>query len=294
MIRIACALAGLLFFASCSNKEQETPSGLKFKVVKQGEGPAPKVHDIVVFQYTLKDSKDSLWHSTYERGMPDAMRVEDSTSLSSEDGLRQMFRMVSKGDSVHVDMPVTKFFKDLFQQPVPPEIDSTLNLSFRFKVDNIMSMEEFQEFQVTLMENKMKGQKSRDEKKITDYLDKNSISAQRDTSGLHYVIHEAKGGKKPSDANCVEVSYRGSSLDTQAVFDENPSVSFPLSGVIEGWRVGIPLLGIGDSATLYIPSGMGYGPRGIPGTIAPDAILVFNVRLKGIGENYDPQTRSCK
>ena len=35
----------------------------------------------------------------------------------------------------------------------------------------------------------------------------------------------------------------------------------------------------GSTAVFYIPSNLAYGPNGIPGTIPPDAPLIFEVQL---------------
>ena len=157
MIRTAYVLIGLLALTvSCKNSEKETPSGLKFKVVKEGNGVLPKKDEIVVFQFVMKDSKDSVWSSTYDRGMPGVLMIADSAQLKSEDGMEQMFRMLSKGDSATVQMPITKLFKEVFKQPIPAEIDSTLNISYLIKVDEIMSKDSFQTFQAELMESKQK------------------------------------------------------------------------------------------------------------------------------------------
>ena len=50
----------------------------------------------------------------------------------------------------------------------------------------------------------------------------------------------------------------------------------------------------GDSATFYIPSKLAYGPQGYPGAIPPDAVLIFNVTLLDVKDEYDGSTRSCK
>jgi FKBP-type peptidyl-prolyl cis-trans isomerase len=157
-----------------------------------------------------------------------------------------------------------------------------------------MSQEQFREFQTKLMETKRNLQVSKDEEVIKKYLVSRNIQAQRDSSGLHYVLHTEKGKQKPNETSCVQVSYKGSLLEDGRVFDQNKDLTFPLPGVIEGWRVGIPLIGVGDSATLYIPSHMAYGPQGVPGAIPPDAVLIFDVKLLGTGQTYDPQTRRCK
>jgi FKBP-type peptidyl-prolyl cis-trans isomerase FkpA len=295
MIRIAYVLIGLLVLCvSCKNSEKETPSGLKFNLVEEGDGVLPKKDQVVVFQFIMKDSKDSIWSSTYERGLPGVLLIADSSQLKNEDGMEQMFRMLSKGDSATVKMPITKLFKDVFKQPVPEKVDSTLIISYLIRVEDIMSKDQFQTYQTTLMENKRKNQVGKDEKSITKYLVDKNITAQRDSSGIHYVLHKSKGGPKPTSSNCVEVNYKGKLLENERVFDQNNNLAFPLSNVIEGWKIGIPLLGVGDSATLYIPSALAYGAQGVPGAIPPDAILVFDVALLKVGEGYDQTTRSCK
>jgi FKBP-type peptidyl-prolyl cis-trans isomerase len=296
MNRISIVLLGLtLLCVACSKQtEKVTPNGLKFSVIKAGTGILPKKEDILVFDYLLKDSKDSTWNSTHEDGMPSAVMIADSTALATENGMVQMFRMLSKGDSVVMTMPVTKFFKDVIGQPVPPKIDTTVSISYFIQVKDIMRMEAFREYQSKLMEEKKKTQPAKDAALIAKYLEKNNIKAEQDSSGLRYVLHTSGGGAKPSVANCVEVKYKGKLLKDGRVFDQAEKIAFPLGGVIEGWKLGIPKLGIGDSATFYIPSGLAYGPQGYPGAIPPDAILIFDVQLLHVSAEFDQATRSCK
>lgn len=297
MNRISNVLIGLtlLLCISCDKKiEKETPNGFKFTLVKAGDGVLPKKEDILVFDYLLKDSKDSIWNNTHMEGMPSAVMIQDSSAIAGENGMVQMFRMLSKGDSVNVTLPVSKFFKDVVGAPIPNGLDSSMNISYCIQVKNIMKMDEFRTFQTEMMEKKRKSQVAKDASIITKYLADNNITAQQDTSGLMYVMHTSKGGSKPSVDNCVEVKYRGKFLKDGKVFDEAEKVSFPLNGVIPGWQLGIPMLGIGDSATFFIPSGLAYGPQGYPGAIPPDAILIFDVELLGFGGEFDQTTRTCK
>lgn len=279
---------------ACQNKVRETPNGMKYEVVSEGDGTRPMKGEIVVFDMVTQDSEDSVWSSTYKRGMPAFVQIQDSAQLDTEDGILQMFRELSKGDSVKVTMSITQFFSEFARSPLPPTVDSTLNVTHFFKIHEFITEDEFPAYQNNLMEKKATAQKSLDEKAITAFLTKENISAQRDTSGIHFVIHKSEGKQKPTPENCVEVNYEGKLLESGQTFDKNDGISFPLNQVIRGWQVGIPLLGLGDSATLYIPSDMAYGPRGVPGAIPPNSILVFNVKLTGIGEGFDPATRSCK
>jgi len=297
MNKILCGLIGmaLLLFISCSkNEEKQTPNGFKYSIVKTGDGILPKEDEVIVFDYYLKDSKDSTWNSSFEEGIPGAIQVEDSAAMATENGIIQMFRSLSKGDSVSVSLPVSEFFAKGVKSPPPNGVDTTMNIYYTIRVTDIMEMEAFKEYQTGALAKKAEMQVGKDESMITKYLSDNNINAQQDTSGLRYVIHTNKGGSKPTVDNCVEVKYTGKFLKDGQVFDKAEKISFPLHGVIPGWQVGLPLLGIGDSATFYIPSGMAYGPRGYPGFIPPDAILIFDVELLGFGSQFDEATRTCK
>jgi hypothetical protein len=143
MNRISNVLIGiaLLLCVACGSKkiEKETPNGLRFTVVKAGDGVLPKKDEILVFDHILKDSKDSVWNDTRVEGMPSAVRIQDSSAIAEENGIVQMFRMLSKGDSVTVAMSVTRFFNDMVGAPIPPGVDTALNLSYSLQVKNIMS-----------------------------------------------------------------------------------------------------------------------------------------------------------
>ena len=80
----------------------------------------------------------------------------------------------------------------------------------------------------------------------------------------------------------VKVHYTGWTTDGK-IFDSSVQrgtpIEFPLTGVIKGWQDGIPGMQPGGVRRLSIPGAMAYGARGIPGTIPPNATLVFEVQL---------------
>lgn len=288
MHKLISLLSGLtLILAACNSSQKETPSGLRFTVVEAGDGVLPKREEILVFDYQMKDSKDSVWNDTFEEGIPGATMIGDSSRISREDGMTQMFRMLSVGDSVKTTMPVTFFFENIVRQPVPPDVDSTLDITYIIKVRNITTLGEYYEL-------REKQVSERDDRSIEQYLRKNNIVAEKDSSGLQYVIHNRTGNAKPTVENCVEVKYTGRFLKNGEIFDQNDRIAFPLKQVIRGWQQGIPLLGKGDSATLFIPSRLAYGMQGYPGAIPPDAVLIFDVTLYDFGNEYDQKTQSCK
>lgn len=294
MIRIFSALiVTTMLCAACTPSEKETPNGFKYVVISSGDGVLPKKDQVVVFDYLLRDSKDSVWSDTYTHGIPIAVPIADSSNIPNEKGMFQMFRMVSKGDSIRVSLPITRFFMEVVGRPAPLDADSSLTLSYFLKVKDIMEIDAYREYQMGLLENRRVKQVSKDAAAIEEYLSSNSITAQKDSSGIMYVIHTAKGGAKPTVDNCVEVSYKGALLADGKVFDQQSRMAFPLDQVIPGWQLAIPMLGIGDSATFYIPSGLAYRSEGAQGVIPPDAVLVFDVKLLGFGKSFDPNTGNC-
>ncbi len=110
---------------------------------------------------------------------------------------------------------------------------------------------------------------------------------QTTASGLQYQVLQPGNGPKPKPTDTVRVNYRGALLDG-TVFDDSSqhggAATIPLSQVVPGWQEGIALMPVGSKYRLWIPSKLGYGETGTPGgPIPPNATLVFEVELLGIG-----------
>jgi peptidyl-prolyl cis-trans isomerase A (cyclophilin A) len=115
-----------------------------------------------------------------------------------------------------------------------------------------------------------------------------SENAVKTESGLSYkVINSGSGKVNPKATDVVKVHYTGMNVDG-SVFDSSVErgqpVQFPLDKVIRGWTEGLQLMVVGDKFTFIIPPDLAYGAGGRPPVIAPNATLIFEVELLGIGE----------
>jgi FKBP-type peptidyl-prolyl cis-trans isomerase len=102
-------------------------------------------------------------------------------------------------------------------------------------------------------------------------------------SGLQYKILKAGEGKKPTEEDTVEVSYRGTLINGKE-FDSSGSETrtFKLSEVIPGWRQALQLMPMGSKWQLVVPPDLAYGEQGMGQAIMPNTTLLFEVELVAV------------
>ncbi|MCA5003630.1 FKBP-type peptidyl-prolyl cis-trans isomerase [Sphingobacterium bovistauri] len=104
------------------------------------------------------------------------------------------------------------------------------------------------------------------------------------TEGIQYEILQEGNGAQPTPDSEVEVHYKGTLIDgTQfdSSYDRNESLTLDLNRVIEGWKIGIPLMKVGAKYRFFIPYNLAYGERA-SGAIPAYSALIFDVELLGI------------
>ena len=95
-------------------------------------------------------------------------------------------------------------------------------------------------------------------------------------------------GAPAAAGQSVSVHYTGWLTNGQkfdSSVDRNDPFNFKLGmgQVIPGWDQGVAGMQIGGKRKLTIPPNLAYGARGAGGVIPPNATLVFEVELLGIG-----------
>lgn len=303
-------LAALIVLA-CSGSEKETPNGFKFQVLKEGDGTVVKPGQYMVYHFVVMDSKDSVWADSFERGYPELAEIGDSLQAATEDGYGQMLRMLSKGDSVKFEMPVTEIFKEMAKRPVPPEIDSTLSIRYLISVEEILNKDQLAEFQSKVEqeyyaneEKKSQEQLGKDTVTINNYLESKGITATKLPSGMSYVITQEGSGPVAQSGQTVLVNYTGYLLDgtyfdssvesiaiEKGVYDSLRAARYPYqpfevtidqSSVIQGWHLALKQMNKGAKGTFYIPSTLAYGRNRRSEKIKENEILIFDLEVLDI------------
>lgn len=119
---------------------------------------------------------------------------------------------------------------------------------------------------------------------LVAYCNTNGINYTEHSSGLLYEIINPGSGANPTSTSTVSVVYTGKLVADNSIFDSraNP-VSFSMSGgLIDGWKIALPLIQKGGRIKIVIPSALGYSCTGNPPVIPANAPLFFDVTLSDV------------
>jgi FKBP-type peptidyl-prolyl cis-trans isomerase FkpA len=103
-------------------------------------------------------------------------------------------------------------------------------------------------------------------------------------NGMEFVDIQVGTGDQAVAGKQVTVHYTGWLTDGKkfdSSRDRRDPFQFALGRgqVIKGWDEGVQGMRVGGQRRLIIPPSLGYGQRGAPGAIPPNATLIFDVEL---------------
>lgn len=103
-------------------------------------------------------------------------------------------------------------------------------------------------------------------------------------AGVLYEVMQRGDGIFPTLGSIVSVYYKGMLINGK-VFDDNTTQGYPdafrLNDLIDGWKIALTRMQVGDKWRIYVPSSLGYGAISTPG-IPKYSTLIFEIELVGI------------
>ena len=108
-------------------------------------------------------------------------------------------------------------------------------------------------------------------------------------SGLQYQVVRQGDGAQAKETDSVELDYELTLMDGTIIdssYARGEHSTFPLSGVIAGFREGVMLMPMGSSYVFYIHPNLGYGDQAT-GSMEPNSLLIFKVETYSIASNAE-------
>lgn len=239
-----------------SERLTSTASGLKYQVLRAGEGNPCGQEGTFKLNYTIYSRAGKVIDSSLKRGGSALLGTVAQMRLPM---LQELPPLMAPGAIYLLEQPVA----DVFGQRVPPGLEGEATCCWRLEMSAVLVPLPVPEFKRTA-----EGQ------------------GERTESGL--LIEWLRRGEGPTlrrDQRAI-VHYAGW-LEDGTLFDssfQRGDVSnFRLDQVVPGWTEGLQRMNVGSIARLTLPWQLAYGEAG-KGEIPPRANLIFYVEVLGIEE----------
>lgn len=268
--------AGLI--VSCNDgagSSVATVSNLENDDQKAGYAYGMNIGDQVIKmnEAMVEQNEDAMNFEQIEKGLNDYLKLDEDVRESYATGQ-------------NIGMSIQNFIKqNKLEGKMEPQFIVQGLLDVMNKKETLVDMDSVHDIVNNYLMGKMEEVQGENTKVGQAFLDEQATKegVQKTESGLLYEVIEEGSGRKPSLESTVEVNYIGKTIDGN-VFDQTKGepIKFPLNGVISGWQEGLQLMNEGAKYKLYIPSELAYGERGMPGSIEPNSVLIFDVELVSV------------
>lgn len=236
----------------------ETPSGLKIlMLVKNPNGEKAKKGDQIEAHYHGTLANGKKFDSSRDRNQTFKFGLGEGRVIAGWD---EAFAILRKGERAMIIVPPSLGYGEANMGSIPP--NSTLY--FDVELVNFETPEPYVPYDVP------------------------GLDTIKLASGLKYiVIKNGVDTAKPKPGSQATIFYAGYLTDGTK-FDGNLGTfeGFDLdvynASVIQGWKEMLKLMHEGMKVRVIIPGELGYGSRGYPGVIPPNATLIFDMYMKDL------------
>lgn len=274
-----------LFEEVSSDQLVAQASGIRIFDRQAGDGTAPTIQDMVTVRYTGWLSDGCVFDSTYSHG-------EDARLLlvGLIPGWRDAMLTMTPGMIRRVEIPSELAYRELGS---PPVIPPNATLTFEIELVSVLTPVEAAATATVIAASftpTPEGGELVSDCENADYPDSapqyNDVTEDQfvvQPSGIGVFDLKVGDGNSPGENDLVNLHYTGWLTDG-CVFDSSYSrgelATFPVGGVIPGFREAILGMSAGGQRRVQIPAELGYGDTGAGGLIPPGATLVFDIVLE--------------
>lgn len=233
-----------------------TKSGLRYKIIKKGNGKFAKVGDRVWVHYFGKLSNDSIFESTQMTGEKSFYLGYGQLIKAWEEGLK----LVSE--------------EGIIQLIVPPHLGYGTTTSYKGIKPNKTLI-----FEIALLQ-------IDDKKPITPYETK-GIKAKKTKEGITYYPLKIGTGKKAKIGDNAYIHYTGYLADS-SIFDSSlknlEAVRVTVGGthIFKGWSIALQQMNKGSKFRFIIPHHLAYAEKGYKNIIPPNSDLTMDIEMQKI------------
>jgi FKBP-type peptidyl-prolyl cis-trans isomerase len=269
------------------------PDGIKIFDRVVGSGDEPKIEDLVTVNYTGWLGEGCVFDSSHARGEEAQLLL-----VALIPGWRQAMATMKPGGVRRVEIPSALAYRELGS---PPVIPANAILTFEIELVSVLTPAAASATATVVAANATPTPVptatpeggpivSCDNPGYPDsapqYGDVTEDQYTDQPSGIRVFDAKVGDGAEPDQNSTVDIHYTGWLVADGCVFDSSysrgQSVSFPVGGVIPGFRDAILGMKAGGQRRVYIPADQGYGAGGAAGAIPPNADLVFDIVLDGV------------
>src|SRR5690606_6949203 len=290
----AAVLAASVSMVACQKKTETTSDGIEYTYIKEGK-EKPKDGEYVVYHYTARTDKDSVFLSSYDFPTPGYMQYQDSVDGEIE-GINEIFQALKKGDSIVVNATAEK----IIGPGLPPFLSTGQNISLSIGVVDVLEEQVFQDYFNDLFEASQKKQTDKDVQILEEYIAENNLNATKTESGLFYVIEEEGDGPEVEAGSTVSENYTGYVLDGRVFDTSSEEVAKANNKFMEGrpyepneFQVGmgrdnpgrdegLQHVRKGSKAKLLMRSTLAYGNQQVSEEITANSVLIFDVGVTDV------------
>lgn len=253
LLSVKAAAPAPVFQQANAEKQKTTATGIKYEVLAEGSGETCKASDVFVLRYALWTPEAKLLDCSADSGQMIRGRASDMGLKF----LQELPLLLKVGGKLRAEVPAALAFGD---RPMPGLAPGSATV-WELELTEIVAVPAFS----ATPPDKLK----------------------KTASGLGYEVIKEGTGKTPAMGDPVTVHYAGWLTDGtlfDASYVRGEPAEFRLGEVIQGWNEGLQLMKEGGIYKFTIPAELGYGARGAPPSIPPNATLVFLVELQKVGE----------